>query len=61
MITVWFFLAYVLNGTISGGAGLTQVGPFMTHEECENASTIWSAGRPARYSSKCYQGVWGAR
>ncbi len=57
MITVWFFLAY---GAI-GGISLTQAGPFMTKEQCENASTIWSAGSLTHHSSQCYQGVWSAR
>ena len=52
MITVWFFLAY-----LNWNGGITQVGPFVSEEQCRSAQMATSRLN----TTPCYQGVWSSR
>lgn len=50
-IVVWFFLATFSHG-------VTQAGPFVSVEQCEQARVVWQKTGWSTYASPCYQGVW---
>lgn len=50
MVTAWFFLAVFIDG-------VTQAGPFVSVEQCEQARAVWEKTMWTAKSTPCYQGV----